>query len=182
MSQNERPSMADETTLDAPQPDRSFRGAGSSLEAVQVNRKLQKITSSVESFLFNQVERLSEALRTCREANEQAERFQSQLDSFEEKRAEWELQKETETNRLNLACEKLIEGWKQLENEKRQWMGERARNPKQTRSTSVVSQNLITNEECLVQNPNANLALNEAAELHQLNKLRREIQNHSRRR
>ena len=101
MNQFESPN-SEFASREPPQPPGERRPTiESSLDVVQINRKLQRIAASVESFLFNQVERLSEALSLCQHADEKSASVQQQLDVLTEQRANWESQKEAETERLN---------------------------------------------------------------------------------
>ncbi len=96
-----------------------------SLGELRSGRRLEKITSSIESFLLSQVSRLEKSLTQCQAAVEQNQVVQRIRSEFERQREAWELERQAEIRRLYEASEKLARGWKQLEEERQNWIADR---------------------------------------------------------
>ena len=47
------------------------------------------------------------------------------MSEFDQQKQAWEQQRQQEVERLQVASQKLIDGWKQLEDEKREWLARR---------------------------------------------------------
>lgn len=92
---------------------------------IRSGRRLEKIASSIESFLHNQVARLEDALRQCQQAEQNEKILQDILSTFDLKQKKWEEQRKAEIRRLDLASKQLALGWQQLEDERRNWLDER---------------------------------------------------------
>jgi hypothetical protein len=101
------------------------RSLDQSLIQLQTGRRLEQVSASIESFLLSQVARIEEALGKCQLAVNQNQIVQRILADFEKQKLDWERQREAEADRLYQAGEKLIEGWRQLEAERREWMSKR---------------------------------------------------------
>ncbi len=101
------------------------RSLDQSLIQLQTGRRLEQVSASIESFLLSQVARIEEALEKCQLAVNQNQIVQRILADFEKQKLDWERQREAEADRLYQAGEKLIEGWRQLETERRDWMAKR---------------------------------------------------------
>ena len=95
------------------------------LNEIRSSRRLEKIVDSIESFLQSQVTRLEGALDECRQAEENDRIIQGLLADAESEREAWEKRRQMEILRLEQVGEKLAEGWKQLEDERRNWMDHR---------------------------------------------------------
>ena len=93
----------------------------SSLGELRVGRRLQQVTSSIGSFLDSQLAKLEKALVQCKNAELQNEVLQRIIAEFEQQKIDWEQTRVAEEKRLFAAGEKLIEGWKQLEQERANW-------------------------------------------------------------
>lgn len=87
-------------------------------------RRLEKVVSSIESFLLSQVTRLDAALEECHRAVENDLIVQRILADFESEKQAWEVNRQAEIMRLSAAGEELIRGWEQLEQERRKWNDE----------------------------------------------------------
>ena len=85
------------------------------LARIEVSRKLAEIAASIESFLIGQSEKLQRALNECARAVDENQKLQTMLREFEERKLQWEQERQSELKRLNLASEKLTKGWQQLE-------------------------------------------------------------------
>ena len=97
-----------------------------SLTAIQLGRRLQKITKSMDCFFHSQIERLQNALTICRREVDRADAVQEMIASFAEQKQRWETERDVEIARLDQACAQLTAGWKQLEDARRCWLAERA--------------------------------------------------------
>ena len=86
---------------------------------VRSGRQLEKICSSVESFLCSQLTRLEDAVNQCQLAMENDRIVKQVLADFESNKRTWEEQRACEMERLNQASNRLAQGWVQLENERR---------------------------------------------------------------
>ena len=73
---------------------------------------------------MGQFSRLEKALAECEKAADHDRVVQQMLSDFDEQKLVWESQREQEAEQLRLAYEKLMNGWKQLEDEKRKWLEE----------------------------------------------------------
>ena len=102
----------------APQLDRS-------LGELRSARRLEKLTASIESFLLSQIGRIQKSLQQCKEAVDQNQVVQRILADFDRQKEAWELERHTEIQRLFAASEKLVQGWKQLEDERQAWLADR---------------------------------------------------------
>jgi hypothetical protein len=91
------------------------------LVEIRSGRRLEKIVSSIQSFLLSQVTRLETALEECSRAVENDRIVQQILADFESEKQAWEVNRQAEILRLTAAGEELIRGWEQLENERRKW-------------------------------------------------------------
>jgi hypothetical protein len=97
------------------------------LTEIRSGRRLQKIVSSIESFLLSQVTRLNNALEECNQAVENDKIVQRILAEFEKEKQAWEANRQAEILRLHEAGEELIRGWDQLDEERRKWSDERSK-------------------------------------------------------
>jgi hypothetical protein len=97
-----------------------------SLTAIQFARRLQKITASIENFFQCQVERLKSTLTTCQKDIDRAHEIQQMLAGFALQKQCWEIERAAEVARLDGACAQLMEGWKQLEDARRQLLIEKS--------------------------------------------------------
>lgn len=88
-------------------------------------RRLDRIASSISSFLMNQVERLERELDRCQKAVDNEKIVQQLMADFELQKHEWEAIRQTEIERLNEAGDKLAAGWEKLEIERREWLENR---------------------------------------------------------
>lgn len=95
------------------------------LGELRATRRLEQVASGIERFLRGQFSRLEKAITECERAAEHDQIVQRMLVEFDQQKKEWKHQCEEETARLKLAYEKLMEGWKQLEDERRNLMNER---------------------------------------------------------
>ncbi len=92
------------------------------LNEIRSGRRLDKIVSSIESFLQSQVTRLDRALEECRRAADNDRIVQKLLADAQLERENWERKRQAEILRLEQAGERLAQGWKQLEDERRNWL------------------------------------------------------------
>lgn len=90
------------------------------LTEIRSGRRLEKVAASIQSFLNSQVARLENAIDECNQSIENDKIVQRILAEFEVEKAEWEESRQAEILRLQAAGEQLIQGWEQLENERRQ--------------------------------------------------------------
>ncbi len=97
------------------------------LTEIRSGRRLEKIVTSIENFLHNQILRLDKALDEFRLAQNNEKILQKILKDFETEKLQWDEARNSEILRLSDASEKLIEGWQQLEDERRNWLDERDR-------------------------------------------------------
>ncbi|MEM7782525.1 MAG: hypothetical protein AAF623_04165 [Planctomycetota bacterium] len=95
------------------------------LTEIRSGRRLEKIASSIGSFLDNQLERLEAAFKEIERVAANDRIVQNILAEFELEKREWEMERQAEIDRLNRAGEELIEAWQKLESEKKAWMDER---------------------------------------------------------
>ena len=96
-----------------------------SLAELSSGRRLEKITASIEGFLLNQVARLNKSLDKCKQAVDQDKIVQRIMSDFERQKQEWEKERQVEIKRLVEAGDNLIQGWKQLEQERQAFLAER---------------------------------------------------------
>ena len=96
------------------------------LKAIQLGRRLQKITSSIENFFHSQIDRLENTLAICQRDVDRSESIRQMFASFAEQKQCWEAEREAEIARLDRACGQLIDGWKQLEDARRRWLAEQS--------------------------------------------------------
>ena len=92
------------------------------LGELKSGRRLEKVIASIESFLFNQVTRIEESLAICQAAVKENEIVQRIILDHETQKEIWEKDRQAEIQRLFEASEKLARGWKQLEEEKQNWL------------------------------------------------------------
>jgi len=109
-----------------------------SLKAIQLGRRLQKITSSIEHFFHSQIDRLENTLAICQRDVDQSDAIRQMLASFAQQKQCWEAEREAEIARLDRACGQLIDGWKQLEDARRRWLAQQS--TRKAESTETVSQ------------------------------------------
>lgn len=95
------------------------------LNEIRSGRRLDKIVSSIENFLNNQVEKLEQAIEECERSAENDRIVQEILKRHEDEKRMWEEERQSETIRLSQAGEELIKAWGQLEEERRAWMENR---------------------------------------------------------
>ena len=95
------------------------------LVEIRSGRRLEKIANSIESFLYNQISRLEEALSQCQQAERNDKILQGILSNFELEKEKWEERRQAEIRRLDEASKQLSLGWQQLEDERRLWLDER---------------------------------------------------------
>lgn len=95
------------------------------LTEIRSGRRLEKVVSCVENFLQSQISRLEKEMAKCEEAVDNDKIVQKILADFELEKQAWDAERQTETRRLKDAGEKLIQGWEQLENERRNWLDQR---------------------------------------------------------
>lgn len=96
------------------------------LTEIRSGRRLEKIVSSIESFLLSQITRLDTALGECSRVVENDTIVQRILADFELQKKAWEVSRQAEILRLSAAGEELIRGWEQLEDERRKWSDKRS--------------------------------------------------------
>lgn len=114
-----------------------------SLKAIQLGRRLQKITSSIENFFHSQIDRLENTLAICQRDVDQSDAVRQMLASFAQQKQCWETEREAEIARLDRACSQLIDGWKQLEDARRRWLAEQStRKSEQTEPASLLAENI----------------------------------------
>lgn len=101
------------------------RSLDRSLTELSSGRRLEKITSSIEGFLLNQIARLNKSLDKCKQAVDQDKIVQRIMSDFERQKLVWEKERQTEIKRLVEAGDNLILGWKQLEQERQAFLSER---------------------------------------------------------
>jgi len=108
---------------DIPMDERPFsrQSLDRTLTEIRSGRRLEKIVSTIESFLHSQVTRLDTALKECNRAVENDKIVQRILAEFELEKQAWEVNRQAEILRLSAAGEELIRGWEQLEDERRKW-------------------------------------------------------------
>ncbi len=97
------------------------------LKDIRSGRRLNRIASSISSFLLHQMDRLEAELDRCQKAADNDQVVQRMLTAFEKEKLEWEAARAAEIERLNDATEKLASGWEKLESEKQQWLESRGR-------------------------------------------------------
>lgn len=107
----------------SPQPDfAEFRKVRSALDQtlteIRSGRRLERVVSSIESFLTSQVARLDKAIEECNAAVENDNIVKRILADFEKEKAAWDECRQREILRLQRAGEELIKGWEQLEIER----------------------------------------------------------------
>ena len=95
------------------------------LTDIRSGRRLDKIVSSIENFLSNQVSKLEQALADCEQAVENDRIVQEILDRHEREKEAWEQARQMELERLNAAGEELARAWEKLEEERRNWLENR---------------------------------------------------------
>lgn len=95
------------------------------LSEIRSGRRLEKLVASIQGFLNGQVARLEKGLDECQEAVDNDRIMRTVLASFETQKRVWQEKCDAESKRLQLASEKLAEGWKELEDERRKLLDER---------------------------------------------------------
>ena len=95
------------------------------LTEIRSGRRLEKIVKSIESFLHSQISRIDKAVEECRLAENNDKILQKMRKDFEQEKLEWQETRNSEGLRLNEASDMLIQGWKDLEDERRSWLDER---------------------------------------------------------
>ena len=159
----------------------SSQPLSSSMDAIQISRRLQKIANSIEGFLFSQLSQITNAIESCQQSTQQSRTADQVLSELDAKQKAWESEKEAEMRRLDLACEKLVEGWRDLENERRKWLVERSTGQSVPSTRESDLQRSLEDEGVEYRDLDSNPSTSEAADLQQLEQLRREMENHSRR-
>lgn len=96
------------------------------LVELRAGRRLEKVVSSIESFLLSQVARLNQSLEKCQQALDQHQIVQRLVADFEVEKQQWELERQTEIERLVAAGEDLMKGWEELERERNRSQQEQA--------------------------------------------------------
>ena len=114
-----------EPSAPAETPPRGNPALEHSLAELRSGRRLDKVTYSVESFLLSQVTRLEKSLEQCKAAVDQNQIVQRILADHERHKEVWERERQAEIQRLFEASEKLARGWKQLEEERQNWIADR---------------------------------------------------------
>ncbi len=100
----------------AVQPDESL---DQTLIEIRSGRRLEKVVASIENFLNGQIDRLDKALDACQTAEKNDKVLQNVLAEFEAEKKLWEQQKDAELIRIKQAGDRLADGWKELERERR---------------------------------------------------------------
>jgi len=89
------------------------------LSDIRAGRRLERITSSVQSFLEVQVSKVNAALEQCEAAVKNDRLVADRLADFEKEKRVWESARDTEIKRLSVASDELAKAWTQLETERR---------------------------------------------------------------
>ena len=108
-------SLANKSVVDGSSLDRT-------LVEIRSSRRLEKIVASIEGFLSGQITRLDKSLDQIKLVADNDKILQRVLADFENEKKAWEDQRQAEMQRLQMAGDKLIDGWKQLESERRKWL------------------------------------------------------------
>ena len=96
------------------------------LSEIRSGRRLEKLVASIQGFLNGQVARLDKALDECQAAVDNDRIMRTVLASFETEQKQWQEKCEAESKRLKAEGQKLAEGWKELEDERRRLLDERS--------------------------------------------------------
>jgi hypothetical protein len=96
------------------------------LTEIRSGRRLEKIVKSIENFLHSQISRIDKVLEECRLAEDNDKILQKILQDFEQEKLDWEETRHSESLRLVEASDKLIQGWQELEDERRRWLDQRS--------------------------------------------------------
>ena len=86
-----------------------------SLGELRAVRKLERVASSIRTFLAGQIEKIDEAIKAIDEVNRQQQTFRQEWETFEQKKRDWKKTQSIESDRLYEAGQKLIQAWEQLE-------------------------------------------------------------------
>ena len=96
------------------------------LSEIRSGRRLEKLIASIQGFLNGQVARLDKALDECQAAVDNDRIMRTVLASFETEKKQWQQKCEAESKRLKAEGQKLAEGWKELEDQRRKLLDERS--------------------------------------------------------
>jgi len=105
----------------------SGQSLDSTLKDIRSGRRLNRIASSISSFLLHQVDRLEAELARCQQAVDNDQVVQRMLTAFEKEKQEWESTRDAEIERLNEASDKMALGWEQLEIARKEWLESRGK-------------------------------------------------------
>ncbi len=152
--------------------------APNSLDVIQISRRLQSLSSSIESFLCSQMEKLMLALEQCQRTDDEFQEMRQVFSDLNLQRIAWERKKNSELNRLNLASEKLVEGWRQLENERRRWIEQRGETKVARKSPNDSQRDPETAEPSI----SFNNETSSSETMKQMEFLRQELEGHHRKR
>ncbi len=90
-------------------------------------RRLRAVTVHIDSFLTGQLQRLSDAMHVYTQVKTEAETVRRLYADLETERQQWQMQRESELERLQQASENLIDAWERLDAQQRQLMIEQRR-------------------------------------------------------
>ena len=96
------------------------------LSEIRSGRRLEKLIASIQGFLNGQVARLDKALDECQAAVDNDRIMRTVLASFETEKKQWQEKCEAESKRLKAEGQKLAEGWKELEDQRRKLLDARS--------------------------------------------------------
>ena len=106
------------TTELLPLPNETSAHVGVPLNDLRLGRRLKSVTTSIESFLQNQLLKLETAMDQCAKVEQQNEMLKRMFAEFEKNKRDWEKHRLLEEQRLYEAGQKLVRGWEQLDVEK----------------------------------------------------------------
>ena len=97
-----------------------------SLSAIQTARRLQKIATNIDNFFRSQIDRIEKHLEVCHSEQDRVQEVRDQCLALQQQKEDWSRERTLEVDRLNRACNQLIEGWRELEEARRKWLIEKS--------------------------------------------------------
>lgn len=92
------------------------------LSDIRSGRRLERIVDSIKHFLDIQVSNVEQVLKQCEAAVDNDRRLKKLFVDFEKEKHQWSQARQAEIERLSIAGDKLIQGWVDLEAERRQFL------------------------------------------------------------
>ena len=136
--------MSDQVNETIPQPECDPR---------ETVRRLRAVTRRVEAFFESQMQRMEEAMGQVEETRQEYEVARRLSAELEQKRSEWEQERQLELARLTEASRALAQAWHELEQKQREFRMEQNRTGGAPRSSTSEARSVKTENHAVDRSP-----------------------------